>query len=368
MIKSIEANKLRHFLSIAQKPLKGWLRKRNNAIGQQSFNWLKGKEYFYSHYEQKNNMSELENQRRKNQDEVRHTYKDEIGEFLQLYKEIVLLVKQYIPNYKATEWDDFDYRKTINRLNNFGLIASKDSFLEVGEFHIFIKEQDLPPVKYWRKEVLKIREDRLKFYKQLPELCKNDFVIKLYPEINTYNQIIQNNTDKFLKFWIQQITQPSVCLGHSIFFHYEAVILLKTAIDKCVSIKNHCELMKQQFNTMKQIEKYKLFFDFFYIDETYLDSLIFDEYKFAERLVLMENYRNRRFEEFGEQIKATFSLTNKKQNALNLLGLKEKYTLKCLKKAYRSKAIETHPDRGGDAQSFIEVKEAYDLLISYLEK
>ena len=57
---------------------------------------------------------------------------------------------------------------------------------------------------------------------------------------------------------------------------------------------------------------------------------------------------------------------NKTQaDALKLLDLKEDATLDELKDAYRKKAVETHPDKGGNAKTFIAVKNAYEFLVKY---
>jgi len=49
--------------------------------------------------------------------------------------------------------------------------------------------------------------------------------------------------------------------------------------------------------------------------------------------------------------------------ALNTLGLSDGASIDEITKAYRKLALKTHPDReGGDAEKFIEIKGAYDLL------
>lgn len=50
--------------------------------------------------------------------------------------------------------------------------------------------------------------------------------------------------------------------------------------------------------------------------------------------------------------------------AMEILGLPSGgVTLKQLTSAFRKKAIETHPDKGGDAQEFIKVKLAFDFIV-----
>ncbi|MEH8021385.1 DNA-J related domain-containing protein [Rheinheimera metallidurans] len=49
--------------------------------------------------------------------------------------------------------------------------------------------------------------------------------------------------------------------------------------------------------------------------------------------------------------------------ALNLLELDLSFNLLQLKKAYRVKALQLHPDRGGDQQQFILLRQAYQQLL-----
>ena len=51
------------------------------------------------------------------------------------------------------------------------------------------------------------------------------------------------------------------------------------------------------------------------------------------------------------------------REALSILGLPETSTLEDVKRAYRRKAKETHPDKGGDVVGFVKVKAAYDSLV-----
>jgi hypothetical protein len=48
--------------------------------------------------------------------------------------------------------------------------------------------------------------------------------------------------------------------------------------------------------------------------------------------------------------------------ALALLGVSQPFTSDDLKAAYRRRAKETHPDRGGSAEEFRRVREAYEWL------
>ena len=50
----------------------------------------------------------------------------------------------------------------------------------------------------------------------------------------------------------------------------------------------------------------------------------------------------------------------------SVLGLKAGSALDEVKRAYRKRALETHPDQGGDANAFLEVQRAYERLVERL--
>ena len=50
------------------------------------------------------------------------------------------------------------------------------------------------------------------------------------------------------------------------------------------------------------------------------------------------------------------------KNHYVVLGIEENATQEEIKKAYRRKASETHPDKGGSVEAFQEVQAAYDML------
>lgn len=51
-----------------------------------------------------------------------------------------------------------------------------------------------------------------------------------------------------------------------------------------------------------------------------------------------------------------------------LLGVALDCTIEDLKKAFRLKALQTHPDRGGRAEDFRTAKAAYDRLLAIIPK
>ena len=52
-----------------------------------------------------------------------------------------------------------------------------------------------------------------------------------------------------------------------------------------------------------------------------------------------------------------------RNDALNILGLKDGFSVFELKRSYRQEALKTHPDRkNGNAAKFIRIRRAYDIL------
>lgn len=61
------------------------------------------------------------------------------------------------------------------------------------------------------------------------------------------------------------------------------------------------------------------------------------------------------------QLCALLSLTFAK-DYYKILGINRSATVKEIKKAYRMKSLEHHPDKGGDAETFAEIARAYEVL------
>ena len=51
-----------------------------------------------------------------------------------------------------------------------------------------------------------------------------------------------------------------------------------------------------------------------------------------------------------------------KADYYDILGIKKDASADEIKKAFRRKAVELHPDKGGDEKAFKEVNEAYEVL------
>lgn len=54
----------------------------------------------------------------------------------------------------------------------------------------------------------------------------------------------------------------------------------------------------------------------------------------------------------------------KKSNSYEILEVEKDASKEEIKKAFREKVLKAHPDRGGTKEEFVELKEAYDCLIS----
>src|SRR6478736_5926551 len=68
-----------------------------------------------------------------------------------------------------------------------------------------------------------------------------------------------------------------------------------------------------------------------------------------------------------EQISDTpINLTQKRPPFMSVLGLLPPLELEDVKAAYKAKALEHHPDRGGNPSQFIRVKDAYEQALEFV--
>lgn len=81
--------------------------------------------------------------------------------------------------------------------------------------------------------------------------------------------------------------------------------------------------------------------------------------------------RNRRIREKHERQRVRQQTTNplaiKIAEAYLCLGLEATLDENIIKKAYRQKAKEFHPDNGGSEESFINIKQSYDLVMKFVK-
>ncbi|GAA6617558.1 J domain-containing protein [Scytonema sp. NUACC26] len=67
-----------------------------------------------------------------------------------------------------------------------------------------------------------------------------------------------------------------------------------------------------------------------------------------------------------QQTQQVYQPLSQLQESLNVLELDFPFTLEELKRAYRTKALKVHPDRGGSHESFVALNKAYKSLRNYL--
>ena len=73
------------------------------------------------------------------------------------------------------------------------------------------------------------------------------------------------------------------------------------------------------------------------------------------------NFFKNPFEDFEEDNDIIKPM--KRSNSYDVLGIDKDSEDEDIKKAFRKKALETHPDKGGDPEEFRKVREAYECLI-----
>lgn len=83
-----------------------------------------------------------------------------------------------------------------------------------------------------------------------------------------------------------------------------------------------------------------------------------------ERRKAFEDQQNRRKADYQSKLNS-FKTTS---DPYKVLGLNRNFNMEQLKKAYKVKALETHPDRGGNDMLFTEVTKAYFSLLEELKK
>ena len=89
------------------------------------------------------------------------------------------------------------------------------------------------------------------------------------------------------------------------------------------------------------------FWEYFHKEETWFDD---------------SNMFENPFEDLPSDDPEVYPL--KKSNSHEILGVDLDASISEIKRAYREKVLETHPDKGGSHEEFIKVQEAYECLIS----
>ena len=88
------------------------------------------------------------------------------------------------------------------------------------------------------------------------------------------------------------------------------------------------------------------------LGEYYLDWENFEEMDEAGVESLLEQFWQR------------YLVDGRREPALRTLGLSADFSQMELKRRYRQLATEHHPDKGGDPEQFISIRQAYEVLIA----
>lgn len=91
----------------------------------------------------------------------------------------------------------------------------------------------------------------------------------------------------------------------------------------------------------------------------------YQEHQYRQQYQEYQRQRQRQ-QKTGSDCKEHKGQTFAHQSYLNILGLTFPFTRKELKRAYRRRALETHPDSGGTASAFRSVNTAYQTLALFL--
>ena len=98
----------------------------------------------------------------------------------------------------------------------------------------------------------------------------------------------------------------------------------------------------------------------YYEGETYFRYNNFQHDREDEHFYDDSNYFGNPFE---DDFKSQREYKEEVNDNYSVLGLKRSASDEDIKKAFRDKARETHPDKGGDPDEFRKVREAYENLI-----
>ena len=90
------------------------------------------------------------------------------------------------------------------------------------------------------------------------------------------------------------------------------------------------------------------------------------DYKVREYYLNWDNYQGTSQQDVDDLLngfwKQYFAI-DKKAEALKVLGIQSEVNLEIVKIAYRKLAALHHPDKGGDPKRFVEIREAYEILL-----
>ena len=86
-------------------------------------------------------------------------------------------------------------------------------------------------------------------------------------------------------------------------------------------------------------------------------------FKYKENSQFYGDYFRENFEE-KENLEEEEFHPLRRSNSYEILGIDMNANEAEIKQAFRKKALEFHPDKGGDPEEFIKIREAYEFLIS----
>ena len=112
---------------------------------------------------------------------------------------------------------------------------------------------------------------------------------------------------------------------------------------------SHCNTTKGKDDPQEELPKYYQgvpYYCFSFKEENFFDDSNFFGNPFED------DFKSKR--EYDEEENENYSV----------LGLKKSASQEDIKSAFRGKALETHPDKGGDPEEFRKVREAYECLVS----
>lgn len=84
-----------------------------------------------------------------------------------------------------------------------------------------------------------------------------------------------------------------------------------------------------------------------------------------------DNYQNTGAEEVAALLKSFwdgFCSSDRIDQAFAVLGVNAQWAWPDIRTRYRTLAREHHPDKGGHTEKFIEIREAYEVLLNYYQK
>ena len=320
--------------------LDGWTRKQNNRIDQQSQRWLQGKEYFFSSYTQREKKDARELKRRANQDSVRQHHAEAISSFLSQYRHAADVIRdEFIPNYTTMRYDDFQLENTMQRLFRYGLIE-KD--VECEEYAKLNFSKKVNPTTYWKNLVDQLNSSNIQ------DALLNPITLNLAPELKLYKKIDKT----FTRWYIDRVFSRTITDTSHVFGACE---FLQKSSDEDV-----CQKVFQDFQQKSKSFEYQYLFQRLRITQELIQQSV--------DASLNKEGREREFEEWARRSGAYQrfqDVLNRKsffQDAYTILGVQRNSSHSEIKSAYRRLCFSHHPDRGGDAERFIEINAAYEQI------